>query len=253
MSDINVVDVICDDLSVSVMEDIMGIEPVKNLFNLVDNVNNDINENIKMIVENYVDIRSHKPPIEISKKFQDLSEKNKICIDSCSEEYTNLNEEHFKIKIKDILDDMKNLGTGNIINCLKAFLEKFMEVGYQKLTCESRQKEFKFGLISKSGNNYKFLIFSFLYDTVEVNHNINLIVSLNKSNQSIHYSHFYSTFTISKRQICKYLEKLYNDYYYHKKLSLSIDSKIFELADILFYDYYNRKIIPNDISQYLTM
>lgn len=246
-----VVDVICDDNSKGVMEDIIGSESIKKIFDNKDKICDNIDDNIKLIVENYVGIRSFKPPIEISKIFHDLSEQNKIQIDSSSEEYNKLNEEHFKIKIKDILDDIKSLGTGIVIDALRIFLERFMEVGYKKLTSECNRKEFKFGLVSKNGNSYKFLIFSFLYDIYEINHNMRLILSLNKSKDNIHYSHYYSTFTIAKIQLHRYLEGIYNEYYHHMKNGKEIDSKTFQLADIIFYKLYREKVKPDYILEYM--
>lgn len=252
-SDDTVVDVICDNESKNVMEDIMGVVPVKKMFEVVDKFHDDINNNIKLVVENYVDVRNFRPPIEISKKFQDLSEQNKIQIDSSSEEYATLDEANFKCKIKGILEDIESLGTGIIIDCLKGFLGKFMEVGYKKLTKGVRQKEFKFGLISKNGDNYKFLIFSFLYDRVESNHNLDLIFSLGKSIDKIHYSHFYSTFTIAKRQLSRYLEKIYREYYENKEIGSKIEDKTFELADTLFYQFYTKRITPEDVNCYINL
>jgi len=252
-TDNTVVDVICDNESKNIIEDIMGVVPVKKMFDMVDKFHEDINNNIKLVVENYVDVKNFRPPIEIAKKFQDLSEENKIQIDSSSEEYASLDEANFKCKIRGILEDIESLGTGIIIDCLKSFLSKFMEVGYTKLTGGFRQKEFKFGLISKNGDNYKFLIFSFLYDRVESNHNIDLIFSLGKSNDKIHYSHFYSTFTIAKRQLCRYLEKIYRQYYENKETGNKIEDKTFELADTLFYQFYTRNIRPEDAAMYINL
>lgn len=252
-NDETVVDVICDNESKNIIEDIMGVVPVKKMFDMVDKIRQDIKNNIKLVVENYVDVKNFKPPIEISKKFQDLSDENKIQIDSSSEEYANLDENNFKCKIKNILEDLESLGTGIIIDCLKSFLGKFMEVGYSKLTCGFTQKEFKFGLISKNGDNYKFLIFSFLYDKIESNHNLNLIFKLGKSNDKIQYSHFYSTFTIAKRQLCRYLESIYKDYYNNMQNGDKIEDRIFELADTLFYHLYMKNITPEDSKYYIDL